>query len=235
MKCREIKFILIVLIAIGFTSCTIKEQQMSSARSVSVSGTGSVDIISDEATIILAVRTTNWDVVKAVSENADKMTKVQQALVDSGIAKNDIVTENYSIQQETQYQNGRTVLGQYAVSNDIKIMVRDVTKAGSIIDTAIKAGANNLSSLTFSSKNEEDAVKQARLIAIKKAQETASLLATSSGASLGKVLTIVDGSASNPNVPFLAKSVGFSSNYQTPISAQNTTVTVTVNATYELQ
>lgn len=217
------------------SSCAIKQND-SQKRTVSVTGTGQVDLESDQATIILAVQTRNNDVTKAVAENADRMTSVQQALTTAGVSKTDIATTNYAIYQDTSYQNGRTVLGQYVVSNDIQIVVRDIKTAGALIDTAIKAGANSLSSLTFTAKNRDEAVKQARLLAIKQAEETAALLATSSGATLGKVITIVEENGNAyPRSGILNKAMAAYADTATPVSAGKTTVSITVNATYELQ
>lgn len=219
-----------------FSSCTIKQTENTS-RTVSVTGNGQVELDSDEAVIILSVMTRNYDVTKAVQENADKTTKVQESILALGINKADVTTNNYSIYQESSYANGRNVPGQYNVSNDLSIIVRDITKAGAVIDSAVKSGANGLSSLTFSATKQEEAVKQARILAIKQAEETASLLATTSGATLGKVITITEQQGSNYPRTNLMKATAFASNESspTPVSAQSTTVSITVNCTFELQ
>ncbi len=219
-----------------FPSCTIRQVE-NQIRSVTVTGTGTVEIENDQATITLSVVTKNWDVVKASQDNANRMTAVQEALVKAGIASDYITTSGYSIYQESSYQNGRNVPGQYNVTNQINVLVKDVTKAGSVIDTAIKAGANQLQSLTYSVSSTDAAVKQARLLAIKQAESIANTLATSSAATLGKVLTIVE---SQPNQygavsrNVYAKAVALE-DAATPASGGKSSVSISVTATYEIQ
>lgn len=224
-----------ILAAAMFSSCTVKQQENLS-RTVTVTGSGQVEIESDQATIILSVITRNYDVTKAVQENADKMTKVQESLIASGLNKQDITTNNYSIYQESSYSGGRSIPGQYNVSNNVQIIVRDISKAGTVIDTAVKAGANSLSSLTFDATKQEEAVKQARILAIKQAEETASLLASTSGSTLGKIITITEQSGNSyPRASLMKTSAVLNDAAPTPISADKTTVSITVNCTYELQ
>ena len=218
-----------------FPSCTIRQVE-NQLRSVTVTGTGTVEIENDQATISLSVVTRNWDVVKASQDNANKMTAVQDALVAQGIASAYITTSDYSIYQETLYQNGKNVPGQYNVTNQIHVLVKDISRAGTVIDTAIKAGANQLTSLSYSVSSTEAAVKQARLLAIKQAESIANTLATSSAATLGKVITIVEGNPSHNSGPAVFSKAARANDEAavTPVSGGKSSVSVSVTATYEL-
>lgn len=218
-----------------FMSCVFKKPD-TQIRTVTVTGSGQIELESDRASIVLSVQTRNYDVSAAVQENADRMTKVQDALTAAGVGKTDISTQNYSIYQESTYQNGRSIPGQYVVSNEIQVTVREIAKAGSLIDTAVKAGANSLSSLTFSSSNRDEAVKQARILAVKQAEETATLLASTSGSALGKVITITENSGSSyPRAALMAQKNMVASDASTPVAAGKSMVSVTLTATFELQ
>ena len=177
----------------AFTSCTI-HQDAYSKRTVSVSGTGSVTIEADTATIILSVVTRGKDVAETSEENAKKMTAVQDAVIKTGISKECISTQNYSVYQESHYDNktGRQIPDDYRVTNQIKILVKKISTASDVIDVALKNGANQLSSLTYGVTDTEIAKKQARSLAIQQAQEAANLLAGASGALVsGDVLGVV--------------------------------------------
>ncbi len=229
---------LLILVSFGLTSCTIK-QVPQEKRTVTVTGTGLVELENDEARLSLSVNTRNWDVIKATEENARLMSQVQTALLKEGVTSDYLSTSGFSIYQETSYQNGRTVSGQYNVTNNINIIIKDVSKAGKIIDIAVRAGANQLSSLNYSVSNTEAAVKQARILAVKQAEKNANTLATSSASALGRVLSIEE-EYSNYSAPQLYMSNAASnakelSRAETPTSAGKTTVSVTVKATYELQ
>ena len=213
------------------TACTIK-QTPSSTRTVSVSGSGQVELDCDQAEIVLSVITRSSDVNAATKDNSAKMTKVQQAIAALGIANDAIVTSDFSIRQDQSSSNGRIIYGAYNVSNKITVYIKDLSLAGQVIDTAVKNGANSLTSLDFTSSKKEDGIKEARLLAIKHAQESATLLVTSSGAKLGKILSIEE----SPSRMF-AKTARYAmeeASMATPIAPDKQVVTVTVNATYQI-
>lgn len=222
-----------------FSSCIIR-QYPSSKRTVSVSGSGSVTVEADNATIVLSVITRSKDVATAASDNASKMTAVQDAITALGFQKSDITTQNYSIYQESNYSNGKQILGDYRVTNEVKITVSELDKVSEIIDTAIKSGANQLSSLTFGITDTQLAVKQARTLAIQQAQDAALLIAGTSGSELGKVLSIEEHKNSSMPRTVMLKAAAFNADAaleeaSTPISSGKSTITITVDATYELK
>ena len=66
----------ISMIATVSTSCTYKNVDYST-RTVSVHGTGSVEVDADNATIVMSVVTKGPNVAEASNENAKIMTDVQ--------------------------------------------------------------------------------------------------------------------------------------------------------------
>lgn len=230
------KIFILALLPLLFSSCVIREPQKKS-RSIEVSGTGEIFVQNDSAKIELSVITKNADVLKASSENAAKMTAVQNALAEKGIEKSEISTSGYSIYQESNYQNGRSVLGAYNVTNRISVVLKDVSKSGEIIDSAIKAGANQLNSVTYFPSSTDAAKKQARILAVKQAEAKANTIATSSGNLLGKLLTIKE---ENSSFVYDSNSAGFKAESSvadstTAMSSGKTKITVSISATYELE
>ena len=239
-KLLNAKLVLAVLGAVFFTSCTIKTTE-NNRRTVSVSGTGSVEVEADNATIILSVITRGKDV--AAKENAEKMTKVHESVLALGILPEDVSTEHYTINQESNYLNGKVIYGDYVATNRIKIFIKDLTMAGNVIDAAIKAGANQLSSFQYGISNKESFVKQARTLAVQNARDTANLLATTSGAFLGKVISLNEQSNNfgfyrvNAKRASLEAAVEDSAStfVSTPISGGKTTISFTVDAVFEIK
>lgn len=221
------------------TSCIVR-QYPASKRTVSVRGTGSIPVEADRAIIVLSVITTAKDAGTAASQNADKMNKVQDAVIAAGGSRENISTENYTIYQEYDYVKDRRVPGEYRVSNQIKVYLKDKSLASTVIDAAIKAGANSLSSLSFSVSNPELAIKQARTLAVQNAQEAANLIAGTTGSELGKVLKIDE--VNNDYAAPMAKIYGntmyesaATADSETPVQSGKINFTVTVNATFELK
>lgn len=224
------------VLTFGFLSCTVNRTVAEPPRTVTVSGTGAVYSIPDTATISLAVESESWDVKTATEDNAAKMTAVQKAVADSGIAKNDISTSDYNIYRQSSWQNGRNIPGKYRVTNSIQIVVHDISHCGTVIDTAVSAGANSFSSVSFDISNKEEAERQARTLAIQKAHENAKLLATASGAQLGPVLTIAEDAAADFHTANITlKAAARESTGVTPVAAGRKEISVTVTATYSLQ
>ncbi|MCR4822748.1 MAG: SIMPL domain-containing protein [Treponema sp.] len=226
--------------AVILTSCSIHQDNYSK-RTVSVSGSGSVTVEADTATIILSVITKGKDVAAATEENASKMTAVQQGIIQAGISEDCISTQNFSVYQESHYdqKSGRSIPDDYRVTNQIKVLVKQISRVSQVIDTALKSGANQLSSLTYGVSDSEIAKKQARSIAIQQAKEAANLLAGASGAKLGKVLSISEHSSSAFPRAMLMKSTSndalMEEAVSTPISAGSSTITISVDAVYQLR
>lgn len=237
-KTNILKVSAFLLTFFAFSSCTIRQVNYSK-RTVSVHGTGSVTIEADNATITLSVVTRANEVSAASKENAEKMTAVQNAVIARGISKDSVTTENFSVHQESYYDKGKTIPGDYIVTNQIKIVVRNIDKVSDVIDTALASGANQLSNVQYGVTNSDLAVKQARTLAVQQAQENASLIAGTSGARLGKVLEISEMQNAIYPRAALMKSNAVSAEdsaeaVSTPISGGKTTITINVNATYEL-
>lgn len=219
-----------------FSSCYIRaEDRKDQSRWISVSGTGSVSVKSDFATIELAVVTSNRSVIEAARINAETTAKVHAALTEAGFADDSITTKNYRIWQDSSYRNGVQYRGDYRVTNSIQIETHDPRKAGNAIDVAVKAGANEFSSIQFSSTRTDDALREARTLAIKNAAEAANLMAKTAGAELGKIISIQENYAPAGGVVRLSKAMEAANDFATPINAGDNVISVTVNCNYELK
>lgn len=239
----KISLIPILFSALLLTSCTIHQDNYSK-RTVSVSGTGSVTLEADNATIILSVITKGKEVAETTEDNAKKMTAVQNAVIAKGIQKDCISTQNFSVFQESHWdqKSGKQIEDDYCVTNQVKVFVKKIDKVSEVIDTALKSGANQLSSLTYGVTDTEIAKKQARSLAIAQAQEAANLLAGASGAKLGKILAITEhADYAFPRARMLKAGMAASANMDlesaapTPVSGGSSTVTISVDAVYQLK
>lgn len=80
--------------------------------------------------------------------------------------------------------------GTYRVSNTVQITVRDLTKVGHILDTAVSTGANNVQGIGFELEDDKSMEGKLRERAIADASERAAALAKLSHVELGEVLSI---------------------------------------------
>jgi uncharacterized protein YggE len=136
------------------------------------------------------------------------------------------------------YREGENIPGSYRVTNRLNVSVKNIDLVGKLIDAAIKAGANEMTSLEFSSSDTAEAAKQARGLAITQAKESAQLLAETAGSRLGPVLSITELQDSMPVPRPLMKTAAFGAAEavadSTPVSANSSTVVITVEARFAL-
>lgn len=228
----------IVFLAILLSSCSIK-QVSTTQRTISVTGSGTMLVNPDIATLSLEVITRDNDIQKASEDNANRMSAVQSALEDLGIKSQDIRTYDFDLQQERSYSNGRTLYGQYIVTNKIGVSIKDIESVGNVIDVAIKNGATSMNGLEFSFSKQQEASKEARIMAMQNAAETASLMASTLGVEVGKVISIAEhtGGANYPMALNASKEYFSGAEDRarsTPVSFGKKEITVCVDVVYSL-
>lgn len=208
-----------------------------------VDGNGKAIATPDVVILILGVESQQKTVAQAQKETSDAMDKVIQVLKNNGIAVKDIQTREYNIQQITQWddkQNLNIVIG-YRVSNMVEVKLRDISKAGNVIDNVSTAGGDltRIDGINFSVDDPAPLYKIAREKAIKAAMDKAGQMAQVSGVKLGKVLSM---SESTYNVPvvrntYLLKSVvnEGAASAPTSISGGELEFQATVQIVYEIK
>lgn len=149
-------------------------------RRMTVTGEGSVSAQPDTVSIQLGVRTESESVLQVEQENASVMNQVIDALIGTGIPRENIKTASFTISPLYDFVEGEQVFRGYQVINSITVELNDVSKAGLVIDTAVQNGVNQVSSLQFSLQNPEiyynDALDKALKNAISKATSIAQSL-----------------------------------------------------------
>ena len=165
-------------------------------RVIKVTGTATVSLMADTATIQIGANTQSDTVGKAQSENNATMQKVIAALEKEGIAKEDIVTSYYDVSMRMDQVFGNSTADQaenmYAVSNLLYVTVKDLNKLIPAIDSALAAGANSIYGLVFSSSKSTEAYHIALKRAVEDAQIKAKVLADAVGKELGDVITVTN-------------------------------------------
>ncbi|MBR5401454.1 MAG: SIMPL domain-containing protein [Treponema sp.] len=225
-----------ILIAAGalilVSSCTINKPQ-EQVRKITVTGRGVVSLPAEQLSVRFLVRTNEWNVNLARDKNAEITTKVIEKIKEAGVSSDDITTVDYRITQD----NSNSYPGKYTVVNYIKVLIRDLNNAGNVIDNAVANGANGLTSFNYSAKDNPNAVREARTLAVQNAQDAASLIAGASGCKIADVLDIQEGynpSSYNKSSSNLVAASRAAADYTTPIEAGNVEISSTVTITFSL-
>lgn len=138
-------------------------------RNINLEAEGKVSITPDIATITIGMESVGDTVEQAQNENTRVMNNILGRLENYGVKKEDIQTVNYNVSPRYNYteEEGR-VLDGYGVVQELKIKIRDVSKAGDVVALAGKSGANIVSNLSFEVEDIEKYKKQAREEAMRK-------------------------------------------------------------------
>ncbi|HKP54047.1 MAG TPA: SIMPL domain-containing protein [Chloroflexia bacterium] len=168
---------------------------------ISVRGTGLVSAKPDMANLQIGVQIQNTSLDAAQSEATTKMNAAMQQLKAAGVDEKDISTSQFNVEPVMEYRENQPprVTG-FRVTNILNVKLRDIAKAGKVIDDLVKAGANTVYGLSFGFSDPGALMKQAREQAMNDAKAKASELAALGGVTLGTPLLIDDGGANVPPV-----------------------------------
>ncbi len=236
--------VLIILITV-MASVSAEERKTSDTPLIQVTGSGTIKAAPDRVQIEFTVVTKNPDVKAAQKENARKMDTVMSALRDpskGNLTGREIGPTSYSISEvyflddalKAKYGEDVTI---YQVSNTISIETEKIERVGDIIDLAVAAGANSVSSLQFTLSQEKTAElrREALTIAVKKAQTDAGTVMAAMGKTLGDVHEVIVDESYQPPVYYnqdsrdLQMSAGAS---KTPIEPGAVEVTARITTGY---
>jgi uncharacterized protein len=209
-------------------------QPMPAARVV-VIGEGSVSVAPDYARLSGGVATRAKTVKEATDANSKLMNAVTAALLDSGIAQQDIQTSRFSIQPvyaPPQPQTEPRLTG-YSVSNQISVTVRQIAKLGETLDRMVAAGATDVGNVAFLIADPSKALDQAREAAVADARRKAELYARAAGLTLRGVAWITEDSSYAPPVPMAAMRAE-AANAAVPIAEGENTLRARIVVGYEI-
>jgi uncharacterized protein len=172
-----------------------------------VSGTGKATGTPDVVVLSLGVQSQAKTVAQAQKAAVDAMNGIMQVLKGAGIADKDIQTTQFNIEQQTRWdekQNMSVVIG-YQVSNIVTVKIRDMGKAGTIIDKAAEAGGDliRVNGISFIVDDPSPLFKIAREKGIQNAIDKAKQMSQNTGTKLGKLIYITE---STPYTPVLQNS-----------------------------
>ncbi|MFN8620746.1 MAG: SIMPL domain-containing protein [Chloroflexota bacterium] len=204
---------------------------------INVSGTGTIKIKPDVADLSVGVQITRDRADAASIDAATEMDKVIKALKKAGIAEDDIQTTTLGLDPNYDYNNSPATLTGYTATNIVSVTIRDLTTVGAVIDSAVEAGANNVSGLSFRLDDNSAATSQARTLAVQNAKAAADELAAAAGVTITGVVSITEQSASVPQPIYygdMAAAGAMRDAAPTPVQAGNVDVTVIVSVTYSI-
>ena len=205
--------------------------EAAATRYITVSAQCSVKVVPDAVRInatATAVAATSKEALAATAKTA---TAVRAALKTAKVDTKDIATQSVTVYPEYQYSaDGGSKLTGYRGSQSFTIVVRAADTAGSIVDSLIAAGGDNLqiNGATPFVLDSSKSLDAARAAAVKSAKSKAISYATLIGAKLGAVNYLVENSAPTNYTPVMAVAKAESDATVIDLGQQDVTISITV-------
>jgi uncharacterized protein len=196
-------------------------------NTITVSGNGMVTTVPDRASFGFTVETRAATAAAALAQNATQTRAVIAAVKGAGVADDDVQTAQVSLMPQTS-NDGTSITG-YVAANTITAKIRDLARAGRVIDAAVGAGATSVSGPSLFKGDTDALYREALKNAVADARTKATALAAAANQTLGHVQSIVEGGAT-PLPVAIGKATPDAGS--TPIEPGTTEITATVTVTF---
>ena len=196
---------------------------------ITVTGTGHVSAVPNEAEFSLGVTTKGRTAGEALAANSVQMRALIGALKTAGLAERDIKTQDVSV--GAAYDNSGQA-GGFSAHNSVAVRIRDLSRAGAILDAAARAGASDVYGPNLRRSDREGLEAQALKDAVANARARAETLAEAAGVSLGEVTAISE--ESQADGPVWAMAERAATDTKVPIEPGREEITAVVTVTFAI-
>jgi uncharacterized protein len=166
---------------------------------ITVTGTGSVTVTPDRAAFTFGTVSQGRTAAAALNASGQAVDRVVAALRNAGVARADIQTSEISVSPRMN-ETGDTITG-YTATSSVTARIRQLGNAGSVIDAAVGAGANQVYGPNLFVSDQDAAYRNALRAAVAEAREKAQALASASGVTLGRITAITESGSTPPPLP----------------------------------
>ena len=187
------KFKIMALAAlVGFSALSVQANELPNGPHIVTSGTASVDATPDIATLAIEVNVAAKDAASAKKQADERVAQYLSFLEQNQIAKKDINAANLRTQPDYDYQNGKSILKGYRAVRTVEVTLRQLDKLNALLDGALKAGLNEIRSVSLGVAQPDAYKDKARKAAIDDAIHQAEQLAAGFNSKLGPVYSVRD-------------------------------------------
>jgi uncharacterized protein len=190
----------------------------SRATKVTVVGDSIVQAQPDTAIVTVSVVTQARQAIEAQQQNAAKSEAVVKALKASAGAGAEVKTSGYSLQPQRIYKEGQppTITG-YEARNSVTVTLSDLNRLGSVIDSSSQSGANDISGISFTLRQDRAARDQALKQATQEAMSKAQVIAQALGGKVVRIIEVQEEGTQRPQPVYPAEAFMMKRDAATPI------------------
>jgi uncharacterized protein YggE len=207
-------------------------------RVISLNGHGEVKASPDMAVVTVGVMSQAQTAREALTQNTAAMEKIFASLKAGGIEARDIQTSNFSVNPRYDYgqnNNQPPRLVGYDVSNSVAVSVRKLDTLGSVLDTVVSEGSNQINGIMFAIADDAKLQDEARKAAVADAERKAKLYAEATHITLGQIMGVSEGNFQPPQPVFYGKAMRADAAAAVPIAQGEQTVAIDVTIMWEIK
>ncbi|MBV8150536.1 MAG: SIMPL domain-containing protein [Candidatus Eremiobacteraeota bacterium] len=201
---------------------------------ISASGTGSVSLPPNVATVSSSVETFAEGADEAIADNNARYERILGALLKLGVARNDIALAYYNVNYNPRPPSGPNPGERYGytVSRSFSVKVRRIGDTGRVSDACLGSGATSVDGVAFGLSDPTVARTQAAAKAVAEARANAIAVAQAAGLHIVgiKRLELVGGPLPPSPVPLMRAAAV--AKEPTQFDQSNVSVTVSVNVVF---
>jgi uncharacterized protein YggE len=169
----------------------------------SVSADAEIFVKPDRVRLTFGVSERSKDLHAAKERMSETLKKAISLCKAIGIQDKHIQTAYISIYPDYVYDDNkaRSLLRHYALTQSFTIILENPDKYETLLYTLLELGINDVENISFTTSELRKYRDEARLAAVRAAQEKAKLLTDAVGLKLGKVVNIQEGQRVSPAMP----------------------------------
>lgn len=163
---------------------------------MSITGSAEIYVPADTASFRAEVSTDGTNAYETLAKHSNRINAVVEAFKKMDIKDKELktsrvsLTPSWSPRPRNPEPNWRPVVTGYTANGGITVKTSRINETGKMLATAVDAGANSLSSISFSIANPRPHRLKAIEKATKNAKEEAVILAKAANVNLGKIASI---------------------------------------------
>ncbi len=163
-------------------------------RTITVSGDAEVKVAPDQVTLTLGIETKNRELLLVKRQNGIRLKGIKSAINKLGISDRDVRNDYLNLQPVFEMDSShKQVLVGYVQRTTIVILLKDIAKFDALVSNVLQAGVEYIHGVDFQTTELRRHRTEARVLAMRSANEKAIALAGELGQKVGKSRSIHEG------------------------------------------
>jgi len=183
----------------GFSAFILTSTAAAAEPVIVVTGSGSAEVPPDRVTIEFMVQNRSRTAAEASDENARKTRPILEALHRLGVPDTAVTSAGFAVQPPWDPRTGARKENQSLAMHRVRVKVKEIRSAGSIVEAVLDTGADRIESVSFTVSDLDSARESALSEAVAQARGDADVMARAAGGQLGRLIEVTtQGTASPP-------------------------------------